>query len=142
MNANDILWSEKEITTMYELWNNGASFTEIGEVLGRTKGSVAGRVSRAQKLGLLEPRNDAQIERRMNLRKPASKLKKPKKSLLDEPPEEPPLPDPRASFMAQRDGLCKYPEGNSPPYQYCLKPVTLIGSSWCEEHRKRVFSVK
>jgi hypothetical protein len=129
-------WTKEEFTRTCELWNEGSSFSEIGKVLGRSKGSIAGMVNRLQQQGLLEARNDAQLERRVNLRKPASKPKKAHKTLLDEPPEEPPPPDPRASFMAQRDGLCRWPEGNAPPFQFCLKP-TRAQQVYCPEHWQR-----
>lgn len=134
-------WTVEETTLLYEEWNNGQSFSEIGRLLGRSKGSIAGVINRAQKEGLVSPRNDAQLERRINLKDAPKRPKKPKKSLLDEPPEEPEPIDPRASFMAQKDGLCRWPEGNIPPYSFCLKP-THGQQVYCPEHWARSIQKK
>ena len=39
-------WTEEEISLLINLWTQGKSGSEIGKILGRTKGSVIGKIHR------------------------------------------------------------------------------------------------
>jgi GcrA cell cycle regulator len=116
----EIEWTAMMEDTLIFLASEEVSYNQIARVMSNmygmtfTKNSVVGKASR---LGL--PR-----------REPAIKPPKP----------EQPAP---VTIYDLEWGMCKWPlaqESDSPPYFYCGKPTDDLGCSWCEDHRKRVWT--
>lgn len=118
---------------------NGTSTAAIGRVLGRGKNSIAGRINRLRRMGLItetfaspihakgEPPRYA-IARAPDARPRLSRaVRAPTVTLSPIEPTEP-LP---------MSGRCKYPlwrDDEAPTHVYCTRPARL-GSSYCPAHR-------
>jgi GcrA cell cycle regulator len=139
-------WTEEELRQLPALWATGTTTVEIGRQLGKTKGSVIGKVAR---MGL--PHRPSPI-------RPVSQLTKEerrrnsyyKKNNRTPPPERPGLVSlpalvsvaPRKSAPIELSPLfsnspCRWPIGDpgNKDFKFCCEP-TELGRPYCPRHCK------
>ena len=134
-------YSDADNDTVRRMWAEGASLSEIGAVLGRTRSSVAGRVRR---LGL--PKKGASHNRHAASVKAAQarwgepRIKKPFSFKQAKPKERKPpmllrvvsVPDSKPVPLQERTGCC-YPTTTESPHLFCNERTE--GGSYCNFHR-------
>ena len=153
-------WTAEKTEHLRVLWFEGWSALECGKELGCSRNSVIGKIRRLGWHHYLRHRRPA-ASKALALRgptlppeeplpePPARLLKtteqpvsKPKKKRLADPPklkaEARKLDPPIGSFglMDLRFGVCKWPEGDRPPFAYCGDKA-LEAMPYCEVHTRR-----
>lgn len=152
---------------IYELWNEGHSAGDICRILGGvTRNTVIGLVARAKKKGLIKQRAADITVNRVYKPRPKKLIAMPvlpmpvaKQMVIDsmlklvekEPHQEEPIvlepifetpetPDVTITIeqLSPDMSQCRWIFEENAPYTYCGKKVK-AGSSWCEEHRRKVF---
>lgn len=126
--------------TVRRMWADGASLSEIGAVVGRTRASVAGRIRR---LGL--PKKGASHNRHACSVKAAQarwgqpREKKPFSLKKTKPKERKPpmflrvvsVPESKPVSLHERTGCC-YPTTGESPHLFCNEPTQ--GRDYCDFH--------
>ena len=119
-----------------ELWSSGASLTDIGVKLGKSRSVIAGRIARARARGDLrfaprppKPKAAPQIRRL----KPAGEEVGNRRRVPDAPAPQP------ATLVELQAGRCKFPVSDPPPGHgvemlFCAAPVAQFGANYCELH--------
>ena len=122
----------------------GTSTRDIGRLLGKGKNSIAGRINRLKRLGLITEALPSPIHP-SGAPAPYPRAAPPRPPRADEPPAcvvcspvissgqivTPAMASPPVS------GQCRYPlwaDSERPNHEYCLKPARL-GSSYCPRCR-------
>lgn len=136
-----------EDETLYKLFADGKSFSEIGKAMGRTKNSVISR-SRKLKLGSrgdLHTQRMASRSAKMRKYNAAPKPKQKHFSLKRTTPRErkPPMflrvvtaPDSKPVPLVDRTGCC-YPTTPHGPHLFCNEPTQ--GRDYCEFHHSVMY---
>lgn len=137
------MWSDAEIATIIAMWHKGASATEIGDVVHRSRNAVLGKLHRKKVTrlpGVPRPPKDrtenATSPRRAS---PSNRLVKlpPKPQSVPLPPK--PLPPPRYGpldgvlLVDHVDGMCAWPLA---PGRCCGEPVERVRRPYCAGHAK------
>lgn len=139
-------WGEAEDSKLTQLWAEGLTGEQIGQVLGRSRSAVLGRIHRkglplrkeigataAQKMHRIRAR------RRTALRQPLKAKPNAKPPTL--PPEEPEDLKPlfSVSLMQLNEFTCRYPIGDpqEPGFTFCGRTCS---DTYCTGHRKLCFT--
>lgn len=140
-------WTEEDDAKAKKLAENGTSYAEIGKILGRTKNSVSGRMSRIK---FAKPLKEEHERRRVVSNIIADKKAKERaKTMIEnlnfkEPKTiQHPLHMRRITIDDLTYRSCRFPLGEShdPDLRYCGEDA-MLGSSWCSHHRRIVFVPK
>jgi hypothetical protein len=126
---DDIIISER---------NLGTSVSDIGRLLGKGKNSIAGRINRLKRLGLITESFPSPIHRPGDP-PPYPRPPPPTAPRAVEPPMValPVIPLTPALAPLPMSGQCRYPlwaDNTAPNHEYCRKPARL-GSSYCPRCR-------
>lgn len=117
-------WSEEETKRAFDLHREGMTFVEVGAALGRTKGSIAGRLHRVY--GITGDGRGKGHNRQSRPRKP-----KAFKAAVSDLPEPTPL---LVSIDDLASKMCRQPYGDG-PFRFCGHKVK-EGSSYCPYHHQ------
>lgn len=125
MPDDDVIISERAL---------GTSTANIGRLLGRGKNSVAGRINRLKRAGLITEVLPSPIHRPGDPA-PYPRAAPPRPVQADVPPMValPIIPLTPAPASLPLSGQCRYPlwaDNMAPNHEYCRKPARL-GSSYC-----------
>ena len=148
MSWPDHYWSENEIKRLKALWMEGLTTRVIGLRLGVSKNAVVGKIRR---LGMsnsrpyyppgsrtahvpLAPVPEPEPEPPPAKRERKPRLPKVVLSPVVVRPSDPPTGN--WTLMDLRHGVCKWPEGERPPFAYCGDKA-LEGAPYCEPHTRR-----
>lgn len=149
---SDVAWSKEDVANLCKHVTDGLSFSQIGEILGRSRNACIGK---AQRLGINRGRAAQRAVRaprsRRALRpepvavKPV--LAKTASELVHDKPEEP-LPKPSEplagsrmiGLVALREGLCKWPIGDPRDLQFRFCGADCNrGEVYCSGHRRLAY---
>jgi len=148
------IWTDEEITRLRELYSAGSSVTQIGIELGKTRGSVSGKIDR---LGIRVARviptveeTKPRIDRRKtngNLESLAERLQARKwiaqRAAVAAPTALPPeAPQEAVGFMDLREFHCRWvldTKGDDGLAMYC-GCRKMPGLSYCKEHSERIYA--
>lgn len=140
-------WTAADIATLKALRSCGVSFRKIAERLGRTRNAIIGKANRLKlpQLRAVPPRPTAVHPQSISAARARSTARSAGKVWPEPEPSPEPLRDLNAGTIARVsfDDLechhCRWPVDTTQGVGYCgLDAVP--GMSWCDEHRKRVFS--
>lgn len=131
-NQVDTGWTDAHVLRLREMRADHKSAGQIARALGDefSRNAVIGKCRR---MGLAlnprknPPRSRAMPQRRVKRALPQSQAK----------PAPSPFKPRMIKFEEIRDGLCKYPYGESHPYRFCGCKA-IHGLSWCLEHLRIV----
>ncbi|HKW23536.1 MAG TPA: hypothetical protein VJO13_19295 [Ktedonobacterales bacterium] len=155
--ANSRPWMTEENRALaHQLWLWGEPASRIAKRMGHgcTKNAIIGyarrndwppRTSPIPRFGIRATgpvprvpskphRSAAVIAARKPPTPPAVPVAPPAPVLVVVPPPSPP-PEPREPMLA----TCCWVVSSGRPWRYCDAPVCEVGSSWCEDHRARVY---
>ena len=141
------LWSEDDNVKLLELFNLGQSAAQIGKTLGRTRGSILGRLFR---LGHCNSRVQPSHRGEVNAAACSSWSlptvveqaadREARVSSIPDSPRLPPIlfPSKIDAFMATGRGRCKWPVGDpkSASFSYCLEPCDIL-KPYCRAHERK-----
>jgi GcrA cell cycle regulator len=136
-------WNEAAVERLKTLWFSGFTALEIGRIFGVSRNSIIGKAHRLGWTGM------------QRKKRPKLAIEK-KVAALDAPPPEPKPKRVHApaqlltsikqvskhpaigsfGLMDLRYGVCKWPEGEQPPYSYCGAPA-LENGPYCPDHHRR-----
>lgn len=149
------MWTDHAVNSLVELWNRGdsasvisESFHRDGEISGEfSRAAIVGKVLRLRQKGYIlrgstrKDRATREISRtsRQSNRNTHAEVK------TYAPPKDP-MPEMEMalqplihSIVDLEDHHCKYMHGDALDGKYCGRS-TVHGGSWCENHRKRVWT--
>lgn len=146
MTFRSAYWTPERMSDLRRLADGSRSAAVIASALGGiSRNAVISKVYKTEGLrlsantGCVDPAWIAR-NRAVNPSRPQALPQRRMKRVLPNPQANPaPSPfNPRMiPFSKLKDGLCKYPYGESPPYHFCgCKSVK--GLSWCVEHLRIV----
>ena len=125
---NNSVWDEDKLNKLKKLWDDGLPITKIGNELGVSRNSIAGK---AHRMGL--PKRNSPISKSGELRKNQSK-----KNL--ETNRDLPLKIMLRNVEWSRNRCC-WPIGDPklPGFAFCGTPIT-PGRPYCEEHSNLAYT--
>jgi len=142
-------WTSEEITVVINLFNDGHSMGKIAEDVGRSRGSIAGKLDRARKAGLLKPAGEKVISRNIfkshkNLRANTALIARglmprPARLVLVKKKERVRLKliesDTAVTFAELQPTMCKWPMGDpkQSDFRFC-GCRRLVDKPYCEAH--------
>lgn len=140
-------WTADKIDTLRQMWANGATFSQIGMALHRSRSAIAGKVRRlklpkrgADHLRAVNAQNAAKRwentahkpkSRHFSLKRTSPKERKPPMHLrVVSVPESKPVP------LMERTGCC-FPTTSDRPHLFCDLP--LGRGAYCQTHYKVMY---
>jgi hypothetical protein len=148
---------------LVDLWNDGVTGSKISELLGMPTNSVYRTVNELRKIGFTLRINPVYAAAQRKRRSGEVKLKAPGKAKTPKPrpaaspdlSDTPPRPKVvmreltetpegllREKLYRLKERSCRWIEGNTPPYDFPCQELTVIGSSYCATHGRRIFNGK
>lgn len=129
-------WTDEDMATAIEMWRKGASASEIGDVVHRSRNSVLGKLHRkkvARMPGGPRPARDP-TAKPTDVRRAAPKKRvftPPKPQAVPTSPK--PLPGPTDGILQvdRADGMCCWPFA---PGRCCGEPVEAVRKPYCAGH--------
>lgn len=134
-------WTIEQIDTVRRMWADGATLSQIGAAVNRSRSAVAGKVDRL-KLPKKTPATIAEMNARNAAKRWEGKPHKPSKPFTFKkahPKERKPpmflrvvsVPGSKPVPLHERTGCC-YPTTGEKPHLFCNEPTE--GRDYCEYH--------
>lgn len=123
MNKLDRAWTDEELVELAKLHRGGSTLQEIGDQLGRSRNSIAGKLYR-----LVTPRSQRSL---------GVPLRKRRKSVLDTVVNAIPVRPGDKDLMAIGPHDCRWPSGDG-PFMFCGEAV-LEMSPYCPYHTTKAY---
>jgi GcrA cell cycle regulator len=146
-------WTEEMIERVLDLWKKGLTATEIGELIGKTRNAVIGKLMRLRKVQHkpVPLRMSTKVAIQQNgivapkVKCAATKVRGEMPVVLPPtPPPSPPELQPADGWdgivlevFSLKNGDCRFPIGE-PVKGFCRAPIESYGTSYCPYHSRLV----
>ncbi len=144
-----LLWNADDTETLIRLWDDPANTeSSIAITMGRTRSSIAGRIKRLRKLGMIPKRKENYIRkprqqhgggtptRKPNHRKPSVRVMLLQQAETESPPTQP------CGLVELENWHCRWPIGDpvDPDFKFCCDH-TVEGYSYCARHCLTAYNI-
>lgn len=141
-------WNAEDTETLIRMWADPAnSETSIATTLARTRSSIAGRIKRLRKLGMIPKRKENYIRKPRQQHGGGTPTRKPKQrkpsvraTLLKEAEKEHSAQP--CNIIELESWHCRWPIGDpvDPDFKFCCGP-TVEGYSYCAKHCLTAYNI-
>jgi GcrA cell cycle regulator len=129
-------WTTENMETLRQMWADGASASKIGEVVGKTRNAVIGKVHRLK----LTPRQRTSSVKHDKPRTRSRKARPPTLPTRPLPTSPTVVSEYPVSLMELRPRHCRFPLWNATEHTglFCGDPATV--GPYCQEHARACFT--
>lgn len=125
------VWTRSEEKEAISLWKQGETASKIADALGKTRGSVLGKLHRLQIMGDRAKTNGS-------ISNALGRINGKLKDKRGDAPKSEPAPAHAVTWDDLEPGMCRFPFGDEAPYLFCGRR-SLPGQSYCPECHGRAW---
>jgi GcrA cell cycle regulator len=129
-------WPPEKCALLAKLWDSGASFPVMCELLGVSGNSTIS--AKARRMGLAKRRGAPNgFGRRLEAQADDAQPRQPRYKTVPMPPWDR-APPGAPGVLDLRDGDCRFPLDGDDGYKFCAQPA-IIGLPYCAAHAARAY---